>query len=338
MEANAIKDKTISQKFQVDCLEELTMIYFRILKSKIGFDLLPMTLKGLGRITHLINIEMVDDLIEILRDILIRNQNSQSSNLFDVKLLSVHCVLRTLLGPGQELQVDDEIFVSTLQQLILEIPLSFKRYTSLFESIEIALLRRREVRVQYINGIIAHLLLLSCHIPSSLSAIALSLVHSIVIRYPKVRQDLHALSSQSISTREEEIEDLAMKALYGHEDGIQGNALSQLNSDGSIVLPLFKHHFHELRFRKMLQNMLSPDIIPIPYRLQDSDLSIEGETLDCLRFVISNETPNTRKIVNISTKHSDKNLKSFTSVLDKTQVVNTNCYKNWCRVRQSMIK
>eukprot|EP01035_Chromulina_nebulosa_P017919 gene17919-23539_t len=54
------------------------MIYFRIIKQKAGTNLLHVVLQGIGRLTHLINIDMVEDLIP------------------------------TLLGPGIELQVDDE--------------------------------------------------------------------------------------------------------------------------------------------------------------------------------------------------------------------------------------
>ena len=40
---------------------------------KVGFDLLPVALEGLGGITHLINMETVEDLIVLMRGILESN-------------------------------------------------------------------------------------------------------------------------------------------------------------------------------------------------------------------------------------------------------------------------
>lgn len=43
------------QKYQADALMEICLLYFRIVKQKVGMELLPIALEGLGRITPLIN-------------------------------------------------------------------------------------------------------------------------------------------------------------------------------------------------------------------------------------------------------------------------------------------
>ena len=43
------------------------MYVCRIIKSKLSLELLPAALEGLGDITHLMNIDTVDDLIALLR-------------------------------------------------------------------------------------------------------------------------------------------------------------------------------------------------------------------------------------------------------------------------------
>ena len=98
MEAEAVKDKTQKKRILIDCLQEIVMIYFRIIKQKIGFHLLPVALEGLGKITHLVNIDMVEDLIVILKGIL--EKGAEVPIL--VRALCVNCAIKTLSGPGQE--------------------------------------------------------------------------------------------------------------------------------------------------------------------------------------------------------------------------------------------
>ena len=45
------------------------MYVCRIIKSKVSVELLPAALEGLGDITHLMNIDTVDDLVALLRGI-----------------------------------------------------------------------------------------------------------------------------------------------------------------------------------------------------------------------------------------------------------------------------
>lgn len=111
MESDAVKDKTQKKRLLIDCLQEIVMIYFRIIKQKIGFHLLPTALEGLSKITHLVNIDMVEDLIVILKNIL--EKGIEVPTL--VRVLTVHCAIRTLSGPGQELNADVDIFMKTLK-------------------------------------------------------------------------------------------------------------------------------------------------------------------------------------------------------------------------------
>ena len=48
-------NKLNMKKYQADSLMEVCLLYFRIVKQKVGMELLPIALEGLGRITPLIN-------------------------------------------------------------------------------------------------------------------------------------------------------------------------------------------------------------------------------------------------------------------------------------------
>ena len=61
--------KNSAMKFQADSLHEIALIYFRIVKRKVGFRLFPAALDGLSRISHLINLETVEDLVTALREL-----------------------------------------------------------------------------------------------------------------------------------------------------------------------------------------------------------------------------------------------------------------------------
>jgi nucleolar complex protein 3 len=97
MEANATNKLNV-KKLQADVLHEICLIYFRIIKQKVGFRLLPPTLEGLARVTHLINIDTVDDLLTLMRGIV--QQTAPVAPLL-IRLHCVYCALKTLSGPGQ---------------------------------------------------------------------------------------------------------------------------------------------------------------------------------------------------------------------------------------------
>ena len=70
MEASAENNTGNKKRSQAHCLHEVCLIYFRVVKLKIGFSLLPAALSGLSRITHLMNIDMVQDLMTLLKSTL----------------------------------------------------------------------------------------------------------------------------------------------------------------------------------------------------------------------------------------------------------------------------
>ena len=88
-------NQVLVKRRQADSLKELVLIYFRILKNKIGFKLLPVALEGLARLTHLINMDTVMDLLAVLKRLL--ECNTPVTPL-DVRLHCAFCALRTLSG------------------------------------------------------------------------------------------------------------------------------------------------------------------------------------------------------------------------------------------------
>src|SRR3546814_6592014 len=90
-EAEATSSTLERDRMQADTLHELTIIYLRVLKSPIGFKLMPAVLEGLSKIAHLVNIDTVQDLMEVLRQML---RNTEDRIPFPVAL---QCIKTSLV-------------------------------------------------------------------------------------------------------------------------------------------------------------------------------------------------------------------------------------------------
>jgi len=74
--------------------------------------LLPAALEGLSRVAHLINLDTVIDVLDVLKDLLDPSRHLP----LEASLHAVLTALRTLQGPGRELKVDDKAFLTFLYQ------------------------------------------------------------------------------------------------------------------------------------------------------------------------------------------------------------------------------
>lgn len=238
---------------------------------KVGFALLPVALEGLGRITHLINIDTVEDLISLMRNLI----EAQPPAPPEIRLLCLLCALRTLGGPGEALGIDHDFFTDTLRTLMRDLPASFGRWDTVLECLELCVLKRREERGNLVVGFVRTLILLSSHLPASRSGItALSMAHVILLRYPRARTTLVALSTvQQQRYRDDDVEDLAMEALRT-ENGDQDDA----KDDGSWFLPLLRRHADPL-YHRIVGAMTSRDVVPIPLRLAEARCDDDDETI-----------------------------------------------------------
>ena len=95
-EGNATVDIKQKQKYQISILSELMTIYFRVLKNQQQHHkLLPPVLKGLSRYAYLINIDLVLDLLECLKDI-IQQATDQYSTGDNTHISTTTTALHTL--------------------------------------------------------------------------------------------------------------------------------------------------------------------------------------------------------------------------------------------------
>lgn len=111
-EAEAVVDKTEKQKNQANILHEVVLIYFRILKNTENSPALPAILDGLSKWAFLINLDVMIDLLAMLKVLLKAEKLPVES-----ALSAILTGLRALKGPGRELMVDEKDFVNILYKV-----------------------------------------------------------------------------------------------------------------------------------------------------------------------------------------------------------------------------
>ncbi|CAN0059907.1 unnamed protein product [Discosporangium mesarthrocarpum] len=195
------------------------LTYFRVIKRRPPPPaLFPAVMEGLAKFVHLVNLDTVRDLLDLLKDLLDVEDNGEAKLPLRAAL---HCTLaafRSLQGPGRELQTDEGAFVAALYrrmpELLLEPALGGSggsgigvkargeggRETSCVQlacdCLDIALLKRRELSMARVTAIIKRLLSLSLHLPQSPgstpgpapSTSLLRMAHCLLLRYPASRQ------------------------------------------------------------------------------------------------------------------------------------------------------
>jgi len=251
-------------KFQADSLHEICLVYFRVVKRKVGFALLPAALHGLGRITHLVNLETVEDLLEVMKNMVNATAATELVTA-EVRVLCVHCALKTLSGAGRVLSFDPTIFVESARELLADLPAGFNNWPVILECVDLCVIKRDELRMSTVEGFIRLLLAHSCAFTGPLAATILCLAHSILIRYPRLRNSMRALRRGGAVVEEEDDEygDVAM-AVFREEE----RALSVApDADGSWCLPLLCLQFDPIVGNRA-KTVGAREIAPMPVRLE----------------------------------------------------------------------
>lgn len=187
-EAEAVVDRAERDKAQGDILHELVLIYFRILKQAAYSPSLPAVLEGLGKFAFLINLDILIDLLKVLKTML-----RQDTLPLSAALQAVLTGLRTLQGPGQELLVDEKDFVDVLYRLLRQLASSSaaddrRCLPTALECVEAVLLRRKELVVDRVAAFAKRVLLVALDALPNEALALLALLRSLFHRYSKLQQ------------------------------------------------------------------------------------------------------------------------------------------------------
>ena len=264
-ESDATNIERYRKKFQVDSLQELSLIYFRIIKRKVGASLIPAALTGLGKITHLVNLETIEDLLAVLKSMV---DNASLTGDTHVRVLTILCALRTLAGPGQELDFDATIFVEAARNVLSDLPACFDDWPQLLECVQLSLLSRREVSKGTIETFVLLLLSHAVNEDEMRAATVVALTHQVLLRNPSLRLDLRMFRHANVLAAEaDDIGDLAMEVFRVPTEG-SVSALPQ-GMDGTWALPLLLRQQSAL-VQKRVKILGTRDIKPMSMRATDA--------------------------------------------------------------------
>ncbi|KDO31008.1 hypothetical protein SPRG_04196 [Saprolegnia parasitica CBS 223.65] len=184
-EAEAVVDKSERDKTQADILHELVLIYFRILKNSTYSPAMPAVLEGLTKYAYLINLEIMIDLMKVLKTLL-REDILPLQSAFHAVLTGI----KTLQGPGAELKVDDKEFVDVLYKLLLRFAEgeNVASFPTALQCVEAVFVRRKEIMVDRVAAFVKRLALVSTYLPPHQILAVSALIRSLFHRYNKLHQ------------------------------------------------------------------------------------------------------------------------------------------------------
>lgn len=137
-DAEAEVDKEERANTHTETLKLLFVLYFRILKHPRPTSLLPAALRGISKFAHLINIDFFKDLMQVLKDLILRDapeeDPSADSESFRVdattdiqhRLLCIVTAFELLSGQGEALNIDLTDFINHLYAIILPVSISMQ--------------------------------------------------------------------------------------------------------------------------------------------------------------------------------------------------------------------
>ena len=162
-----------------------------------------------------------------------------------------------------------------------------------FECIDISLIAKREERPMPIINFIRLLLQVYPHLPLNIGLCALSLIHKMLLRYPRIRNQMIMFSPLESShiLAEDMVSDMAMQALAKNDNGDtsgQVDAFSthsgkyQISDDGSWSVPLYTYHNVDTFARRCWTLFTSREIKNIPLRYEDGSALTRQDMADNL--------------------------------------------------------
>ncbi|RIB16573.1 nucleolar complex-associated protein [Gigaspora rosea] len=129
-EAEAVVNKEEREKRHTETLKLVFITYFRILKHANSSPLLISALEGLVKFAHLINVDFFNDLLELLKKIMIGPQteddNENSNRRINTRksLLCIITAFQLLSGQGEALNIDLKEFYTQMYKILMPLALN----------------------------------------------------------------------------------------------------------------------------------------------------------------------------------------------------------------------
>jgi len=211
-EYEATIDLERRQKMQTETLNILFALYFRMLKNNNNNRLLPTVLEGLGRFAHLINIDFFDDLIAVLKNIMMDQYKNYMDNKGHITsaCTAFHCIIaafQLLFKQGDIINIDLNDFNRSMYAQMIRLSLnpnvgkvshSLLKSDSVYRSkseIELVLIgfeflfiKKKQLSFERIAAFIKRLATITINMPVNSVLAALYMIKSLFIKYSRLNQ------------------------------------------------------------------------------------------------------------------------------------------------------
>ena len=208
---------------------------------------------------------MVEDLVVVLKNLV----ESNPSPPFMIRLNAIHCAFKTLDGPGEQLEADPTVFLHSLHCLLSDTELTenFDRWDIILQCIDIGIVKKRISQIKIVKSVVSLLFLHCTSVEVEVMLTILGVIHAILLRYPRSRESLAAISTSLPVEDDDRVQDFAMDGLLAADSksGGQGDALASYR-DTSWCLNLLTKSL-DPRIKAVIAKMTSTQIMPIPYKL-----------------------------------------------------------------------
>ncbi|EGD73399.1 hypothetical protein PTSG_05094 [Salpingoeca rosetta] len=166
---------------QTQILKVVFAVYFRVLKHAQQSRTLPTVLEGIAHFAHLIDVAVFFDLLEVLKEVI-----ASGSLSLPARMTAISAAM-TLVAEEHSLTAVDP--TSFLKELFVHIPATML-HPDLFKHVlactNLLLVRRKEVSVDRVAGLVKQLLDVCLHLPHHCVVATQALVRDVVRKYPRV--------------------------------------------------------------------------------------------------------------------------------------------------------
>jgi len=185
--AEAEENRDERKRIQREILTAVFLTYFRILKKAKHSNLLPYVLEGLARFAHLINVELLVNLLQVLRELV----TSQQLSIFS----SLHCALtafQTLKLGGETLNIDLKTFYTEFYSILFQLIAKLDEHNELIpvtlQCLQSMLYEQKQLSLDRAAAYIKRVLMLATYLPPHSAIALLHVAHDLLKKYPKTQQ------------------------------------------------------------------------------------------------------------------------------------------------------
>ncbi|CAF0732006.1 unnamed protein product [Brachionus calyciflorus] len=173
--SDRLKEKS---RLQARILEQIFMIYFRILKKSPNFKLFPSVLEGLSKFAHLINLDFFEDLLKLMHEMIESDKLNFRSKLHCIKTIFI-----VLSGQGEALTIDPMKFYTSLYNILLQLSAAsdLDNIYLLADCIDMMFLRRRkQIPTARLLAFIKRLTIVSLQLEPTGAAVILNILRKLI--------------------------------------------------------------------------------------------------------------------------------------------------------------